>query len=44
VMGEAYAQFGLVEQAREEFESLAQENPRSELPRKMIASLTNPAP
>jgi hypothetical protein len=44
LMGVAYAQFGLVEQAREEFESLAQENPRSEWPRKMIASLTNPAP
>src|SRR5262249_19069513 len=44
VMGLIYAEAGLVDQARTEFESLARENPESELPKKMLASLTNPRP
>lgn len=39
VMGLAYAQAGLVEQARAEFDALARENPQSELPKKLLASL-----
>jgi hypothetical protein len=41
VMGIVYALAGLLDQARDELELLAQENPTSDLPKKLIASLTN---
>jgi hypothetical protein len=43
VMGLAYARAGLVAEARREFEELARENPRSPLPKNLLADLTNPA-
>jgi hypothetical protein len=43
VMGLAYARTGLVAEARREFEELARENPRSPLPKNLLADLTNPA-
>lgn len=42
LMGLAYARAGLVSEARTEFEKLARENPQSELPRQLLARLTNP--
>jgi hypothetical protein len=44
VMGLADAEAGLLQPAREEFEALARENPSSDLPRKMLASLTTSQP
>jgi hypothetical protein len=41
VMGLAYAKTGLVADAQREFEELAQENPQSALPTKLLDSLTN---
>jgi hypothetical protein len=41
LMGVAYAETGLVSQARAQFEKLAEENPQSEFPKKLLASLTN---
>ncbi|MGH8164664.1 MAG: hypothetical protein ACREP1_10055, partial [Rhodanobacteraceae bacterium] len=43
LMGVAYAEAGLVAEARAEFEALAEENPQSALPKKLLAGLTNPS-
>ena len=40
VMGVAYAKAGLLVRARAEFQALARENPGSELPKKLLASVT----
>ena len=40
LMGLTYAQAGLLPQAQAEFEMLARENPKSELPRQLLRSLT----
>ncbi|HEY2801924.1 MAG TPA: hypothetical protein VGI85_15135 [Chthoniobacterales bacterium] len=40
LMGVAYAEVGLVPEARAEFQALVQENPQSVLPRKLLAGLT----
>ena len=44
VMGLGYEKAGLIPQARQEFEALARENPKSDLPRKLIAGLTGQRP
>ena len=40
LLGLAYARAGLVPEARAEFQQLVQENPRSQLPKSLLASLT----
>ena len=40
LLGLAYARAGLVPEARSEFQQLVQENPRSQLPKSLLASLT----
>lgn len=43
LLGLAYARSGLMPEARAEFQQLAQENPASELPKDLLASLTTTA-
>ncbi len=44
LLGLAYARAGLVPEARAEFGQLAQDNPESQLPKDLLASLTIPTP